>query len=136
MPRAVQATPGHVSKRGLARLRARHTHIQPTTTRSGTTKVAICLYKPSRGSANGKRRKVDTPYDRTAQADTNSKLHFVLLGHRHGSYELGGICLRHELSLGPGGSASYTHDNGNNNKTDERLWDVEPICCLLGRFDH
>jgi hypothetical protein len=45
---------------------------------------------------------VNTPYDRTAQADTNSKLHFVLLGHRHGSYELGGICLRHESSLGLG----------------------------------
>jgi hypothetical protein len=134
MPRAVQAT-GHVNKRGLARLRASYSHPADDDEKR-YDKGGNLLIQTIGGSANGKRRKVDTPYDRTAQADTNSELHFVLLGHRHGSYELGGICLRHESSVGPGGSASYTHDNGNNNKTNERLWDVEPICCLLNRFNH
>ena len=78
-------------------------------------------YTNHRGLANGKRMKVDAPYDRTAHANANNKLHFVLRSHRYGSYELGGVCLRNESSLAPRGGASYTHDNGNENKTDERL---------------
>ena len=36
----------------------------------------------------------------------------------------------------PKGSVSHTHDDGKENKTDERFGDIEPLCCLLDRRDH
>jgi hypothetical protein len=36
----------------------------------------------------------------------------------------------------PKGSVGHTHDDGKENKTDERFWDIEPLCCLLDRRDH
>ena len=79
---------------------------------------------------------MDTPYNRAAHADANSKLHFVLHSHPHGSDVFGGICLCNESGKAPRGNASYTHDNGKKNETDERLWDIESCCRLLDRCDH
>jgi hypothetical protein len=40
-----------------------------------------------------KDQKVDAPYNRTAHADANSKLHFVLHSHPHRGDVFGCICL-------------------------------------------
>ena len=85
---------------------------------------------------NGGGEDVDIPYDRTAQTDANSKLHFVLHSHSHGSNLSGYICLCNESSKAPRGNAGHTHDKGKENKTDERLWNSEPVRCLLDRVDH
>ena len=79
---------------------------------------------------------VDVPYDRTAQTDANSKLHFVLNCHSHGSNLSGYVCLYNESSEAPRGNAGHTHDKGNENEADERLWNIEPVCRLLDRVDH
>lgn len=79
---------------------------------------------------------MDTTYNRAAHADANSKLHLVLHSHPHGGDVFGRICLRNESGKAPRGNAGYTHDNGKENETDERLWDIVPICRLLDRRDH
>jgi hypothetical protein len=40
-----------------------------------------------------KKQKVDAPYDRTAHADADSKLHFVLYSHPHRGNVFDCICL-------------------------------------------
>jgi len=56
--------------------------------------------------------------DRTAHADANSKLHFVLHSHPHRGDVFGCIC-----------------DNGEKDETDECLWYIVPFCSLLNRRD-
>jgi len=79
---------------------------------------------------------VDTPYNRAAHADADSKLHFVLHSHPHGSDVFGSICLRNESGKAPRGNVGYTHDNWKENETDERFRDIIPGCRLLDRRDH
>jgi hypothetical protein len=83
-------------------------------------------------------RKVDTPYDRTAHTNANSKLHFILHSHPYGRDVFGCVCLRIVSGETPRGTvgAWRTHDNGQENKTDERLRDIEPGCGFFDRRDH
>ena len=86
--------------------------------------------------ANRKGEEADTTYNRAAHADANSKLHFILHGHPHGSDVFGRICLHNESGKAPRRNAGYTHDNGKENETDECFRDIVPLCRLLDRRDH
>lgn len=82
-------------------------------------------------STESERTRVDAPYDRTAHADADSKLHFVLHSHPHRGDVFGCICLTDRVSKALRGSVGYTHDNGEKDETDECLWYIVSFCRLL-----
>jgi hypothetical protein len=91
MPRAVQAM-RHVSKRRLALLGVRCSH-PANHYEEWYYKSGDLLKQIHRNLVNGEEVDEDVPYDRTAQTDANSKLHFVLHSRSHGSNLSGYICL-------------------------------------------
>jgi len=70
------------SPRGVARRRWRF---------ADTNRMGISIVR--------KDQKVDAPYDRTAHADADSKLHFILHSHPHRGDVLGCICLTDRVKL-------------------------------------
>jgi hypothetical protein len=90
---------------------------------------------PMRLAQSQEKQKVNTPYDRTAHADANSKLHFVFHSHPYRGDVFGCIRLQVVSSKDLRGTEG-THDNGEDNKSDECLRYIKPVCCLLDRRDH
>ena len=113
-------------------LLAEGTHIQPMTTRRGTTNVAICCVGVSRSQWKEEiHRTIELP---THMPIVSSILFFMAI---HTDV----TCSAAFAYRSPMGSAlekegKSTHNNGQKNETNKRLWNIISLCRLLDRSHH
>lgn len=136
MPRAVQARDTSADgRRRLTRLGVGYSH-PPNYHEQGHDKGGDLLTQSVGVLVNAKRpsgctRTIELP---TQIPIVSSILSFIAI-HTEVTCSAALACTTSQGQV-PKGSMGHTHDNGKENKTDERLWDMEPRCCLLDRCDH